>query len=180
MPQTTDSPIKGTDTEMRFSTFKVHDFNGRFADLTFTRPASQRQVSEFLAQKYRSIEPLFSTLAPIEDEPNLHLGSLPSPVHHWFELSYANYLTVPRSVLQAMPTEWQERFTQCLEEMDAAIDWRPRDHNCYKVELCPIEEMLIDGEWEEGFGEAIDDPLSNYRYPTGIELRREYLGELDG
>jgi hypothetical protein len=35
-------------------------------------------------------------------------------VHGWFELSYAQYLTVPRSVLEAMPQEWQARFVHCL------------------------------------------------------------------
>jgi hypothetical protein len=41
------------------------------------------------------------------------------PVHSWFELSYSNYLCLPRSVLQSMPEEWQRRFVACLEEMDA-------------------------------------------------------------
>lgn len=41
------------------------------------------------------------------------------PIHAWFELSYSNYLCLPRSVLQSMPGEWQRRFVACLEEMDA-------------------------------------------------------------
>jgi len=48
-----------------------------------------------------------------------------TPIHDWFELSYAEYLTIPRSVLQSMPVEWQERFVKCLEELDETIDWRP-------------------------------------------------------
>ncbi|MDD5305007.1 MAG: hypothetical protein PHS14_18060 [Elusimicrobia bacterium] len=47
------------------------------------------------------------------------------PIHNWFELSYAQYLTVPRSVLQSMPAEWQRRFVECLEELDSTFDWRP-------------------------------------------------------
>ncbi len=47
------------------------------------------------------------------------------PIHEWFELSYAQYLTIPRSVLQSMPAAWQARFVACLEELDATIDWRP-------------------------------------------------------
>lgn len=47
------------------------------------------------------------------------------PIHQWFELSYAQYLTIPRSVLQSMPAAWQARFVACLEELDATIDWRP-------------------------------------------------------
>jgi len=48
------------------------------------------------------------------------------PVHTWFELSYANYLTLPRSVLQSMPIGWQERFVACLDELDEEfghLDW---------------------------------------------------------
>ena len=46
------------------------------------------------------------------------------PIHHWFELSYANYLAIPRSILQNMPAEWQRRFVDCLEDLDTAFDWR--------------------------------------------------------
>jgi hypothetical protein len=48
------------------------------------------------------------------------------PIHTWFELSYASYLTLPRSVLQSMPLEWQERFVACLDELRAEfgyLDW---------------------------------------------------------
>jgi len=40
------------------------------------------------------------------------------PVHGLFGLSYAQYLTIPRSVLQSMPVKWQEQFVQCLNELD--------------------------------------------------------------
>ncbi len=56
------------------------------------------------------------------------------PIHLWFELSYAQYLTIPRSVLQSMPVEWQRRFVECLEQMDETIDWRPKK-GCYWVKL---------------------------------------------
>lgn len=42
------------------------------------------------------------------------------PIHNWFSLSYASWLTLPRSVLQTMPDEWQERLVTCLRELDAA------------------------------------------------------------
>ena len=38
------------------------------------------------------------------------------PVHAWFGLTYANYLVLPRAVLQSMPAEWQEKFVKLLEE----------------------------------------------------------------
>jgi hypothetical protein len=42
-------------------------------------------------------------------------------IHTFFELSYANYLVLHRSVLQSMPTRWQVRFVKMLEEMAVAL-----------------------------------------------------------
>lgn len=42
-------------------------------------------------------------------------------VHAWFGLTYANYLVVPRSVLQSMPDEWQHRFTALMGEVHEAF-----------------------------------------------------------
>jgi len=39
------------------------------------------------------------------------------PVHDWFGLTYANYLVLPRSLLQSMPEAWQARFVACLDEL---------------------------------------------------------------
>ena len=71
------------------------------------------------------------------------------PIHEWFELSYAQYLTIPRSVLQSMPLEWQERFVECLRELDATMDWRPQEGR-YWVRL------------KDAVGRYVDDPLMDY------------------
>lgn len=43
-------------------------------------------------------------------------------VHEWFDLSYSNYLVLPRSVMQSMPIEWQRRMVACLQEIgDASV-----------------------------------------------------------
>lgn len=73
------------------------------------------------------------------------------PIHGWFELSYAQYLTVPRSVLQSMPIEWQERFVKCLEELDETFDWRPEEGR-YWVRL------------KDGQGKFVHDSLMDYRH----------------
>lgn len=47
-------------------------------------------------------------------------------IHQWFGLTYANYLCLPRSVLQSMPDEWQQKFVEFLEELDEEfghLDW---------------------------------------------------------
>lgn len=83
------------------------------------------------------------------------------PVHGWFELTRAQYLTVPRSVLQEMPLAWQERFAACLEELDREFDWRPSEGR-YWVEL------------RKENGRIANDPLREYRHPNldHIELIR--------
>lgn len=48
----------------------------------------------------------------------------PEPIHAWFELTYANYLAIPRSVLQSMPRSWQKQFVSLLDKLDETIDWR--------------------------------------------------------
>jgi len=47
-----------------------------------------------------------------------------APIHDWFELTYAQYLAIPRSVLQSMPIDWQQRFVKCLNELDERFEWR--------------------------------------------------------
>lgn len=71
------------------------------------------------------------------------------PVHLWFELTYAQYLTIPRSLLQSMPQEWQSRFVRCLEELDSAFDWRP-EQGRYWVRL------------KDDNGRFVQDPLMDY------------------
>jgi len=49
-----------------------------------------------------------------------------SDLHLWFELSYAQYLTIPRSILQSMSLEWQNKMAALLWELDDTFDWRPQ------------------------------------------------------
>jgi len=88
-------------------------------------------------------------------------------VHNWFELSYAQYLTLPRSIMEAMPDEWQERMVGCLREVDAAFDWRPIEGR-YWVQL------------RDGRGRYVSDRLMEYRYPdmAYIESIRAASGDM--
>jgi hypothetical protein len=45
-------------------------------------------------------------------------------IHDFFELSYAQYLALPRSVLQSMPQDWQYRLVKLLDELDDKYEWR--------------------------------------------------------
>jgi hypothetical protein len=75
-----------------------------------------------------------------------------SPVHEWFELSYAQYLTIPRSIMESMSNEWQERMVKCLEELNETFDWRPTEGR-YWVKL------------KDDKGRYVSDPLMEYRHP---------------
>ena len=74
-------------------------------------------------------------------------------ISEWFNLSYAQYLTIPRSILQAMPLDWQERFTACLMELDDTFDWRPEEGR-YWVRL------------KDAKGRYASDPFMQYRHPN--------------
>ena len=39
-------------------------------------------------------------------------------IHNWFGLTYANYLVLPRSILQSMDAEWQKKMVNLLNEME--------------------------------------------------------------
>lgn len=74
-------------------------------------------------------------------------------VNEWFGLTYSHYLVLPRSLMQAMPGEWQERMVACLLEMCSA---------CISLELNDNYTVLLRGEK----GRIVQDPYSNYRHPV--------------
>ncbi len=82
------------------------------------------------------------------------------PVHNWFELTYAQYLTVPRSIMEAMPAAWQSRMVWLFTELDETFDWRPSEGR-YWVELRDAE------------GRFVADRLKEYRHPD-----HEYIESL--
>lgn len=45
----------------------------------------------------------------------------PDAIHTWFGLSYANYLVLPRTLLQSMPDAWQERLVELLDQYEDAF-----------------------------------------------------------
>ena len=79
-------------------------------------------------------------------------------LHGWFGLSYAQFLTIPRLVMQSMPDEWQGKMAALLEELDDAFDWRPTEGR-YWVRLR-----------DEG-GRFIAAPLGDYRHGSCEHLR---------
>lgn len=74
------------------------------------------------------------------------------PIHLWFELSRAQYLTIPRSIMEAMPEDWQHKMANLLNELDSTYDWRPNEGR-YWVRL------------KDDKGRYVSDPLMQYRHP---------------
>ena len=85
-------------------------------------------------------------------------NSFDEPINDWFELSYAQYLTVPRLVMQSMPVSWQYKIAALLQEMDETFNWRP-EQGRYWVQL------------RDDHGRFSQDPLWNYRHGNIEHLR---------
>lgn len=102
-------------------------------------------------------------------EVNTH-GPGADDLHLWWGLSYAQYLTIPRTVMQSMPDEWQGKMAAMLRELDEAIDWRP-DNACYFVTLNRLE--YDDEQDRREKGAEIEDPLADYERGRRRLLLRE-------
>lgn len=96
----------------------------------------------------------------------------------WFSLSYANYLVLPRSLLQSMPDEWQERFVTCLEQLNLAFH-DTEQAPAYDVRVLKRSPVVIDVyatcEECDGEGEAeIMGEMEQCPYCDGLgEVREE-------
>lgn len=90
-------------------------------------------------------------------------------IHEYFELTYAQYLVLPRTALQSMPAEWQREFVNLIEQLDETFEFLPHQTigsgKQYRVivdEL--VEEFDAD---EKDFVQKwanldMDDPMANY------------------
>ncbi|WP_225825645.1 hypothetical protein [Streptomyces naphthomycinicus] len=91
------------------------------------------------------------------------------PIHEWFSLSYSNHLVLPRTLLQSMPIEFQERMVACLTELHAAFEHVPQAE-VYEVHAATehiISEMGSDlleeaGITEDWYDEPVPEDLSPF------------------
>ncbi len=86
---------------------------------------------------------------------------LACPLSDWFELSYAQFLTVPRLVMESMPLDWQRQMAALLRAMDDTFDWRPKEGR-YWVRL------------KDDRGRFAYAPLDDYRHGSVEHLRWEH------
>ncbi len=108
-----------------------------------------------------------TAIATCEEEAERHVDRLyredTGQIHQWFELTYASYLVLPRSLMQDMPGPWQRRFVELMEEFESTFDYLEADHS-YRVQL----RCHIDTVGDEEIYEDLDDPLARYRYPPDL------------
>ena len=69
------------------------------------------------AQPVNSSHPV----TPEQVSPDERHARLDGPIHTWFELSYANYQVLHRTLMQSMPVQWQQRMVACMEELRDAF-----------------------------------------------------------
>jgi hypothetical protein len=82
-------------------------------------------------------------------------ASLPD-VSTFFSLSYANYLVLPRVLMEGMPIDWQRRFCGLIAEMGEFFDTDAH------AELSATYDVRLRGTG----GRYQRDPLSEYRRPN--------------
>lgn len=99
-------------------------------------------------------------------------------VHGYFGLSYANYLTLPRTLLQSMPTAWQHQFVALLNQFHDAFAHVPQAPT-YQVtagKTMQLDDMTASqlataGISVEGDDELGPGPETRYhRKSDGVEL----------
>lgn len=76
------------------------------------------------------------------------------PIHNAFGLTYASYLVIPRSILQAMPVGWQQQAVKLLEQIESLLPYEREmwaDGRSYTVS-CRKNKAKV------------DDPYRQYRH----------------
>jgi hypothetical protein len=99
------------------------------------------------------------------------------PVHGWFGLTYANFLVIHRAMLQSMPLDWQRRFVELLEDMNAAYtdldipDFEVKTvEDTYVNELTEAQMQALGITRGDGDDEDDEDWKATYYDRDGREL----------
>jgi len=81
-------------------------------------------------------------------------------MEEFWELSHAQYLTIPRSMIQEMSVQWQDKLANLLTMMDNKFDWRPKN----MVYYCFLLDEELHRKDIELMNEISFDPLAEYRH----------------
>jgi len=84
------------------------------------------------------------------------------PIHKSFGLTKASFLVIPRTVLMDMPTEWQNRMVDLIDELNDATQWE----NDVNVNL------YVTARAKNGFAK-MPRWLSDYKHPGNDMYKHE-------
>ncbi|MCK5601910.1 hypothetical protein KAR91_08580 [Candidatus Pacearchaeota archaeon] len=76
----------------------------------------------------------------------------------WFNLSYASFLTLPRVLMEDMPSEWQDKMADLLNEYDEAYPNLPEIGT--RVQATKRGKLVRFPAW-----------LLNYRRPSDEDIK---------
>jgi hypothetical protein len=78
-------------------------------------------------------------------------------IPEWFNLTYSNYLVLPRAALQSMPDGWQEKFVALLDELRETADRSGLEFpDRYRVHAVNTR------------GRYVRDPIPHYKHAPNI------------
>ena len=168
----TDTPDTApTDTQHHFLTGLAQQ--GRYAH-EFARSGQAKEALEHLEAIEGLIAAYRSSAGLVEHD----------AIHKHFGLSYANYLVLPRTLLQSMPDEWQAELVALLKLMEEAFAHVPQA-DVYDV-TAGKEDLLRDMTESELYAAGVevsgDDDLGHgpdtkyHRISDGEELDGDSYG----
>lgn len=111
-------------------------------------------------------------------------------IHTYFSLSYANYLVLPRTLLQSMPADWQHEFVQLLRQADAAFEHVPQaeaydvtagtESEVWSLTDAEMKRVGITADWYRGetppegwSGEDLAEWRNDHEDPDGPTYSRD-------
>lgn len=104
-----------------------------------------------------------------------------SPVHGFFGLSRSNYFVAPRTALEAMPLEWQERFVALMEEAFNVYGLETPEYHVLRDSPAYTWKVLEDPDDEDSrireYISISDDEWANYRHPDPSLLPKKLWPE---
>jgi hypothetical protein len=102
-------------------------------------------------------------------------------IHRSFGLSYANYLVLPRTLLQSMPDQWQAQFVALVDDLHRTFA-HVKQADAYEVTPgrdCYVKELTDEQLARIGITPAKEDDLDEEDEP-GVAAEPRLYWDRDG
>lgn len=101
-----------------------------------------------------------------------------TPINEWGGLYRTPYFVVPRIALEAMPDDWQRKFTALMDEAHEKHGISTPEYHVLRADPSYTSVELNDpddpGSWPREFYIQCSDPWANYRHGNIKELCPDY------